>query len=82
MQFCICCEVCVTDPYLHAILVCPTWDMQRSLIFTILPQPVRLNRQAMYDVLCIEPHVRGFQEVVALCALVDMSANKFWAERP
>ena len=80
VQHCIHCNVSNNDPYLHAFLLCETWHMQRELVFKSIEKPVRLNRQALYDILNTAPGQPGFECIVELCVEIDRAAQKFWQD--
>ena len=44
-------------------------------------EPVRVNRQAMYDLLNTPPDALAFSHVVSLCVHLDTAANLFWQQR-
>ena len=77
-----CCFSCqhphISDPYLHSVLMCPTWHQQRGRISAVRPPRPRNNRQAMYELLNVVPGAVEFADVVSLCAAIDKAAGHFW----
>ena len=78
MQYCIMCNDCVNDPYLHALMSCRHWSAARAQIYEMTPEPERSNRQAMYNLLCVCPGGACFVPLVSLCVDIDKAANSFW----